>query len=179
MSGWRRRSWRPRVHELRRRGIDYRGVLYAGLMLTPEGPKVLEYNVRFGDPEAQVVLPRVTADLADVLASVAAGAMEAGPSFGDDAAVTVVCAAPGYPAAPRTGDLVEGLEAAAAVPGVQVFCAGVAADDAGRLVTAGGRVLDVTAVGPTVAVARERAYAAVAALDWPGLQVRSDIAAAV
>ena len=169
----------PTVHELRRRGIDYRGVLYAGLMLTPEGPKVLEYNVRFGDPEAQVVLPRVTADLADVLASVAAGAMEAGPTFGDDAAVTVVCASPGYPAAPRTGDLVEGLEAAAAVPGVQVFCAGVAADGAGRLVTAGGRVLDVTAVGPTVAVARERAYEAVAALHWPGLQVRSDIAAAV
>jgi phosphoribosylamine--glycine ligase len=169
----------PTVYELRRRGIDYRGVLYAGLMLTPEGPKVLEYNVRFGDPEAQVVLPRVTADLADVLASVAAGAMEVGPTFGDDAAVTVVCAAPGYPVAPRTGDLVEGLDAAAVVPGVQVFCAGVAVDDAGRLVTAGGRVLDVTAVGPTVAVARGRAYEAVAQLHWPGLQVRSDIAAAV
>ena len=169
----------PTVHELRRRGIDYRGVLYAGLMLTPEGPKVLEYNVRFGDPEAQVVLPRVTADLADVLASVAAGAMDAGPTFGDDAAVTVVCASPGYPAAPRTGEPVEGLEAAAAVPGVQVFCAGVAADGAGRLVTAGGRVVNVTGVGPTVAVARERAYQAVSALHWPGLQVRSDIAADV
>jgi len=169
----------PTVHELRRRGIDYRGVLYAGLMLTPDGPKVLEYNVRFGDPEAQVVLPRVSGDLADVLAAAAAGAMEAGPTFVADAAVTVVCAAPGYPVQPQTGAVIEGLEAAAAVPGVQVFCAGVASGPDGALVTAGGRVLDVTALGPTVGAARERAYEALAALHWPGLHARTDIAASV
>jgi phosphoribosylamine--glycine ligase len=169
----------PTVHELRRRGIDYRGVLYAGLMLTPDGPKVLEYNVRFGDPEAQVVLPRVAGDLADLLAMAAAGALDESPTFSDAAAVTVVCAADGYPVAPRAGDRIEGLEAAAAMPGVQVFCAGVAAGDRGGLVTAGGRVLDVTALGATVAEARARAYEAVAALRWPGLWARTDIAAGV
>jgi phosphoribosylamine--glycine ligase len=167
----------PTLHELRRRGIDYRGVLYAGLMLTPDGPKVLEYNVRFGDPETQVVLPRWTGDVTAILAACAAGSLKMQPTFSSDAAVTVVCASEGYPVAPRTGDRIEGMEAAAARPGVDVYCAGVAAGPDGALVTAGGRVLDVTALGSSVAEARSRAYAAVADLSWPGLQARADIAA--
>jgi phosphoribosylamine--glycine ligase len=167
----------PTLHELRRRGIDYRGVLYAGLMLTPDGPAVLEFNVRFGDPEAQVVLPLIDADVAELLAEVAAGNLRSAPAFKQEAAVTVVCAAPGYPAAPRTGDVIGGVDAARARPGVTVHCAGVGVDGAGRLVTAGGRVLSVTALGPDVVVARRRAYDAVACISWPGMQRRSDIAA--
>jgi len=161
---------------LRARGIDYRGVLYAGLMLTPDGPKVLEYNVRFGDPETQVVLPRLHSDLAGLLASAAAGRVEGPVEFDDGAAVTVVCAAEGYPQSPRTGDRIEGIDAASALEGVTVFCAGVAADTDGALVTAGGRVLSVTGQGPTLAVARERAYRGVGLVGWRGMQHRSDIA---
>ena len=101
------------------------------------------------------------------------------PTFSSDAAVTVVCASEGYPLAPRTGDRIEGLDAASARPGVDVYCAGVAAGDDGALVTAGGRVLNVTAVGPTVTEARSRAYAAVADLSWPGIQTRTDVASGV
>ena len=169
----------PTLHELRRRGIDYRGVLYAGLMLTPDGPKVLEYNVRFGDPETQVVLPRWTGDVAAVLAACAAGSLREQPTFAAESAVTVVCATEGYPQAPRTGDVIAGLDDAAAVSGAQVFCASVAAGEDGRLVTAGGRVLTVTGLGPTVADARARAYDAVGRISWPGMQARADIAAGV
>jgi phosphoribosylamine--glycine ligase len=168
----------PTLHALAARGIDYRGVLYAGLMLTPDGPKVLEYNARFGDPETQVVLPRMSSNLVDLLAGAAAGRLGADPTFSADAAVTVVCAAEGYPTAPRTGDVIEGLDEAMALDGVSVFCAGVDADPRGRLVTAGGRVLTVTGQGPTLADARARAYAGVAAVRWPGRHVRSDIALA-
>ncbi len=166
----------PTLAALRRRGIDYRGVLYAGLMLTDEGPTVLEFNVRFGDPEAQVVLPRLDTDLVALLAEAATGRLRTTPVFADDAAVTVVCATEGYPLAPRPGDPIEGLEEARAVEGISVHAAGVAAGADGALVTAGGRVLDVTAVAPTLAQARDRAYRAVAHLSWPGLQHRSDIA---
>lgn len=184
------RAVQPTLAELRQRGIDYRGVLYAGLMLTPQGIKVLEYNVRFGDPEAQVVLPRLRSDLADLLAGAAAGSLGDDPAFDDDAAVTVVCASEGYPASPRTGDLIAGIEAANCVEGVTVFCAGVASADEGQLgdispdqnsqglVTAGGRVLNITGQGPDLATARERAYAGVTHIDWPGRYVRFDIAAA-
>jgi phosphoribosylamine--glycine ligase len=185
----------PTLAALRRSGVVYRGVLYAGLMLTPDGPKMIEYNVRFGDPESQVVLPRLTSDLADLLASAADGRIgaTAGPSFADDAAVTVICSVEGYPTSPRTGDPIEGLDDARAVPGVEVFCAGVAAagDGSGgtrgasagggkartRLVTAGGRVLAVTGVGADIAAARARAYAGVERLSWPGMHHRTDIAA--
>ncbi|MGZ4758883.1 MAG: phosphoribosylamine--glycine ligase, partial [Acidimicrobiales bacterium] len=173
----------PTLAALRRQGIDYRGVLYAGLMLTPDGPKVIEYNVRFGDPEAQVVLPRVSSDLTQLLARAASGALDdEAPTFVDDAAVTVVCATEGYPRSPRLGDPIEGLDLAARVEGVSVFCAGVsrpegAADD-GPLLTAGGRVLALTGMGPDLATARSRAYQAVACVSWPGMHVRSDIAAA-
>jgi phosphoribosylamine--glycine ligase len=166
----------PTLSALRARGIDYRGVLYAGLMLTPEGPKMLEYNVRFGDPETQVVLPRLRTDLAALLTEAASGELSSTPAFVDDAAVTVVCAAEGYPRSPRTGDVIEGLDVARAIDGVTVFCAGVAEDDAGHLVSAGGRVLDVTGMGPDLATARARAYQAVACVSWPGMHVRSDIA---
>ena len=163
----------PTLHALSLRGIDYRGVLYAGLMLTAAGPKVLEYNVRFGDPEAQVVLPRLDCDLAALLAEAAAGRLVSEPSFVDDAAVTVVLATGGYPMSPRTGDPIVGMEAAAARPGVEVFCAGVGPG----LTTAGGRVLSVTGRAPTLFEARDRAYAAVSEISWPGMQFRADIAA--
>ena len=168
----------PTLEELRRRGIDYRGVLYAGLMLTEDGPRLVEYNVRFGDPEAQVVLPRMTTDLADLLAAAAAGDLTQAPppAFDSGACVTVVMASEGYPTAPRTGDPIEGIAAAEAA-GAMVFAAGVAfGPDDGALVTAGGRVLAVTGSGPTVAAAREHAYEAVDLIAWPGRYYRTDIA---
>jgi phosphoribosylamine--glycine ligase len=167
----------PTLVELQRRGIDYRGVLYAGLMMTQDGPKVLEFNVRFGDPEAQVVLPRLEGDVAALLGEAARGSLQTQPTFASDVAVTVVCAAPGYPAAPRVGDPITGLDAARAVPGVRVYFAGVGAGEGG-LVTAGGRVLAVTALAATLAEARGRAYAAAGHLSWPGMVRRSDIALA-
>jgi len=169
----------PTLAALRAEGIDYRGVLYAGLMLTADGPKMLEYNVRFGDPEAQVVLPRLASDLSALLLQAASGDLRDAPQFVDDAAVTVVCAAEGYPGNPRTGDPIDGLDEAGARPGVSVFCAGVRTDDSGGLVTAGGRVLAVTGMGPTIRAARERAYGAVDCISWPGMHHRHDIAARV
>ena len=146
-------------------------------MFTPTGPKVLEYNVRFGDPEAQVVLPRMASSLADLLAAAAEGSLGAAPEFDGGAAVTVVCATDGYPASPRTGDPIHGLEEANALDDVTVFCAGVGGSE-GRLTTAGGRVLAVTGQGPSVAAARDRAYAGAGAISWTGIQRRTDIAAA-
>jgi phosphoribosylamine--glycine ligase len=177
---------RPLVEELRRRGIDYRGVLYAGLMLTADGPKVIEYNVRFGDPEAEVVLPLLDVDAAELFLAVANGDLGGSkpPAFSDDAAVCVVLASPGYPDSPRTGDAIDGLDSAgqsvAAVEGVTVFHAGTRRHGPdGPFYTAGGRVLAVTAVAPTVEQARERAYAAAEPIDWEGMQMRHDIAALV
>jgi phosphoribosylamine--glycine ligase len=167
----------PLVAALRARSIDYRGVLYAGLMLTPDGPKVLEFNVRFGDPEAQAVLLRLENDLVGLLAEAAAGSLRSEPRFDAGAAVCVVCAAPGYPEAPKTGDPIAGLEDAAALEGVTVLHAGTAGGRGG-LVTAGGRVLGITGQGATIAEARARAYAGVSAVSWPGMQARSDIALA-
>lgn len=168
---------RPTLAELQRRGIDYRGVLYAGLMMTDAGPRLVEYNVRFGDPDSQVVLVRITSDLAALLAEAAAGALRSRPSWSDDAAVLVVAAAEGYPIAPRTGDTIQGLHEARAVPGASVHAAGVLADDRGRWHTAGGRVLNVIGRGPDVGAARAAAYDALARLTWPGMHHRRDIAA--
>ena len=172
------RAVRPTLHELARRGIAYTGVLYAGLMLTPDGPKVLEYNVRFGDPEAQAVLPRLSSDLGALCLEAARGGGDIDVRFTDDACVTVVLATEGYPAAPRKGDVIEGVDAAEDVAGVTVFHAGTAApaDDRNTLVTAGGRVLAVTAVAPTLTDARARAYEGVARISWSGMQYRPDIA---
>jgi len=169
----------PTLAALRARGIDYRGVLYAGIMLTAEGPKVLEFNVRFGDPETQVLVPRWQGDVTAVLAAAASGSLGsselAAPSFSHQSAVCVVLAADGYPAAPRTGDVITGLDVAAGMEGVQLFAAAVEGAGAG-LATSGGRVLSVSAVSDTLTEARARAYAAAAVVDWPGRQYRRDIA---
>jgi phosphoribosylamine--glycine ligase len=166
----------PTVAWLRKNDIDYRGVLYAGLMLTADGPKVIEYNVRFGDPEAQVVLPRITTDLAGLLVEVARGQLVSEPSFTSDAIVTVMMCTEGYPNAPRPGDHIEGLDEAQAMEGVKVYCAGVARDASARLTTAGGRVLSVTGRAPDLPRAREAAYRGVDVLHWPGAVLRRDIA---
>jgi phosphoribosylamine---glycine ligase len=174
----RRTVLEPTVAELARRGIRYQGVLYAGLTLTAEGPRVLEFNCRFGDPEAQAILPRMSSDLADLAWASAEGTL-AGRKVAWDPrpCVTVVLAAGGYPGSYRTGLEVDGLQAAAARPGVQLFHAGTALDAAGRVRTTGGRVLAVTALGDDLADARARAYAAAAMVHFDGLHYRRDIAA--
>ncbi len=167
----------PLVAALRARGIDYRGVLYAGLMLTADGPKVLEYNVRFGDPETQVVLPRLDGDLTALLAEAAAGELRTVPRFTDDAAVCVVLASEGYPEAPRTGDEIVGHRAATAMPWSSTPEPRSVAAEPGAVVTSGGRVLGVVALGASIDEARTRAYARVSRITWPGMHYRSDIAA--
>ena len=169
---------RPVVETMKRRGTPFHGVLYAGLMLTAAGPKVLEFNCRFGDPETQAVLPRLGSDLlALCLASREIGGLAgAEAEFGDDWAVTVVLASAGYPASSSKGDVITGVEEAAAVEGVEVTHAGTARSNGG-VVTAGGRVLNVTGLGPTAAEARRRAYDAAELIDFSGKQMRTDIAA--
>ncbi|MBK5287513.1 MAG: phosphoribosylamine--glycine ligase [Acidimicrobiia bacterium] len=171
------RAVQPTLATLARHDIDYRGVLYAGLMLTPQGPKVIEYNVRFGDPECEVIVPRFASDLAVHCAEAATGRLETPIEFRDDACVTVVLASEGYPVEPRTGDVIDGLDAATALDDVIVFHAGTATRGE-DIVTAGGRVLAVTALGPDVAAARARAYEAADLISWPGVSRRTDIAAA-
>lgn len=168
----------PTLAALRGRGIDFRGCLYAGLILTDEGPKLLEYNVRFGDPDSQVVLLRMTSSLVDLLVAAADGDLStvAAPTFADDTAVLVVAASEGYPVHPRTGDAIDGIEGARAVEGATVLAAGVGQRD-GVLTTAGGRVLNVVGRGPDAAAARAVAYEAIGHLSWPGEHHRSDIAA--
>jgi len=170
----------PLVGTLIARGIDYRGVLYAGLMLTPDGPKVLEFNVRFGDPETQVLLPRLLDDPVELLTRTAAGRLGDAPRFSESAAVCVVQSVAGYPSAPTTGDLIAGLapdgQLADARDGVTVFHAGTERGGDGRFRTAGGRVLGVTALAPTVPAARQRAYEAAGRISWPGCHYRTDIA---
>jgi phosphoribosylamine---glycine ligase len=166
----------PLLAELARRGIPFSGCLYAGLMLTADGPRVLEYNVRFGDPETQALVARLDGDLAAALAAIAHGAPDdVDLDVSDDAAVTLVLAAPGYPEAPRTGQPIEGIERAEALAGVSVQHAGTALRD-GRLVVAGGRTLGVTATAPTLHLARERAMAGALEIEFDGKQVRGDIA---
>lgn len=165
----------PTLWSLRKDGIEYSGILYCGLMLTQDGPKVLEFNCRFGDPEAQAVLPRLTGDFGELLASAARGDLD--PSVvgvSPDAALTVVAAADGYPESPRRGDLVEGLDEAGEVEGAVVFHAGTRRTEEG-IVTDGGRVLAVTGVGADLQAARDVAYSAVDLIDWPGKYVRRDI----
>jgi phosphoribosylamine--glycine ligase len=166
----------PVVDELRRRGTPFHGVLYAGLMLTAAGPKVLEFNVRFGDPETQAVLPRLRSDLLDLLTRAATPAALTGvrPQWDDRAAVTVVLASAGYPASASAGDRIDGLDAVPA--GVEITHAGTAIGSDGGLVTAGGRVLNVTALGATPADARDAAYAAADLITFEGRQLRRDIA---
>ena len=147
-------------------------------MLTESGPKVLEFNCRFGDPETQAILPRLRSDLLEALgASIPPGGLAGAElDFSDDAAVTVVLASRGYPESSSRGDRIEGLEDAESIEGVEVLHAGTA-EDGGELVTAGGRVLNVTGLGATLAEARERAYSAAERIDFDGRQLRGDIAA--
>ena len=171
-----KRFVQPTLDELRSRGIDYRGVLYTGLMLTDEGPRLVEFNVRFGDPDSQVVLLRLTSDLGKILHEAATGSLATEPAYDDGAAVLVALAAEGYPTDVRVGDEIRGLDEADALEGVDVLCAGVATGADGQLVTAGGRVVEVVGRGPDVPTARARAYAAAGCLVWPGLHHRTDIA---
>lgn len=166
----------PTLDALRERGVDYRGCLYAGLMLTPDGPKVVEYNVRFGDPEAQVVLPRFDGDFAAFLYEAATGDLRTEPTFVDDAYVCLALAAEGYPGEVRTGDAIEGIDDAEALDGVRVLRLAVTADDDGVVRTNGGRVLNVVASGPTVDDARALAYEAAGRISWRGMHYRTDVA---
>lgn len=168
---------RPTLSAMAAAGTPFTGVLYAGLMLTAKGPKLIEYNVRFGDPEAQVLMARLDSDLVDLLLACATGRLaEVTPLWSDDAAVTVVYAAMGYPATPITGTVIDNLDAAAAL-GVEVFHAGTKRGAGGKLVAGGGRVLAVTARGQTQADARALAYAAIRKIRWHGGFYRRDIAA--
>ena len=167
----------PTLQTLIDRGIDYRGVLYAGIMNTASGPKILEYNVRFGDPEAQVVLPRMESSLFRLLREAAQGNIEHSPAFIDDVMVTVVCASEGYPEAPKAGKVIQGLNDARNQPGVEgVFCAGVSQNDRGQLITSGGRVITVTGKGATHEQARTNAYRSTDLITWKGMYKRGDIA---
>ena len=173
----------PTVAELQRRSIDYRGVLYAGIMLTSKGPMILEYNARFGDPETQALVPLYGDDLFDLLLSVGEGRLKTSSPVVTGAAVTVILASHGYPQSPRRGDVITGLaedgQLAQSVEGVTVFHAGTAIDDGGRFVTAGGRVVAVTGVAASVAEARRRAYVGASLITFEGRVMRSDIALAV
>jgi phosphoribosylamine--glycine ligase len=166
----------PVLDELGHRGIPFHGVLYAGLMLTAEGPKVLEFNVRFGDPETQAILPRLRSDLLGLLerATVSGGLADARLDWASESAVTVVLASRGYPESSSSGDVITGLDA---IEGdVYVTHAGTARSDSGEIVTAGGRVLNVTGLGADLADARSAAYAAADMIEFSGKQVRRDIA---
>jgi phosphoribosylamine---glycine ligase len=166
----------PVLDELAHRGMPFHGVLYAGLMMTEDGPRALEFNVRFGDPETQAILPRLGTDLLGLMeASTKPGGLsDVDLEWAPETAVTVVLASRGYPESSSSGDVISGLDR---VPGgVHVTHAGTARTDSGTIVTAGGRVLSVTALGADAAAAREAAYAAADVIDFPGKQLRRDIA---
>jgi phosphoribosylamine---glycine ligase len=166
----------PVVDEMRHRGTPFHGCLYAGLMLTADGPRVLEFNVRFGDPETQAVLPRLRSDLLDLLqrSRVPGGLAGDDPEWDERWAVSVVLASGGYPEAPSTGDVISGLDAVR--PDAEVTHAGTGSGPDGAIVTAGGRVLNVTALGDGPAAARAAAYAAADLITFEGRQLRRDIA---
>jgi phosphoribosylamine--glycine ligase len=174
------RVLQPTVDEMRRRGTPFVGLLYAGLALTSRGLRVVEFNARFGDPETQVVLARLRNPLGALLYAAATGTLELTEPlhWTEDVAVTVVVAAANYPGTPRTGDEITGLDAANSVSGVHVIHAGTKADPDGTVRSAGGRVLCVTALGPDLPAARERAYTGLAAISLHGAQHRTDIALA-
>jgi phosphoribosylamine--glycine ligase len=173
----------PVIRQLDVEGTPFIGLLYAGLILTPAGIRVIEFNARFGDPETQVVLPRLRTPLSRLLLAAAAGNLEdePQPEFSDDVAITVVLASEGYPESPQTGRLIEGLTDAASVDGVQIVHAATGAPDApgGSLVATGGRVLNVVATGTDFTDARMRAYDAIGQIRLDGAHYRRDIAARV
>jgi phosphoribosylamine--glycine ligase len=164
------------VAALQSEGIDYRGVLYGGFILTDQGPRVLEFNARFGDPETQVVLPLLQSDLLEVMLAVGNGDLKQDVlRWSDQWAISVVLASAGYPGTYQTGQPISGIEAAEALPNVTVFHAGTRRDSGGRLLTDGGRVLNVTALANSFEEARAQAYRAVDLIDFPGKQYRLDI----
>lgn len=166
----------PTLAELTKRGIDYRGVLYAGVMVCEDGPKIIEFNVRFGDPETQVVIPRVAEGLGELLYECAMGSLSSSPTVSDTSMVTVVLAAKGYPQTVETGAIVEGLDVAMSREGVQVFLAGTSYDEEqDHFFVSGGRVVSVTAEGVTLSEARDRAYQGTRDIRFEGMQYRSDI----
>ena len=166
---------RPTVDAMAKRGAPFHGVLFAGLMITADGPKLIEYNVRFGDPETQVLMLRLKSDLLPALLACADGVLDRFDlRWSDEAALTVVMAANGYPGPPEVGSEIKGLDAAGAVEGVEIFHAGTRRDG-DRLLAHGGRVLNISASGATVAEAQARAYGAAARIDWPGGFYRRDI----
>lgn len=165
----------PTLKAMRERGTPFQGFLYAGLMLTADGPMLIEYNVRLGDPEAQVLMMRLDTDMVELMWATATGTLaDIEPRFTKDAAVTVVMAANGYPWKPVVGTVIDGLPAAEAL-GVKIFHAGTRRTDDGRLVAAGGRVLNVTAAGHDISEARALAYAAIRKIRWHGGHFRRDI----
>ena len=169
----------PVLDELARRGTPFHGILYAGLMMTAEGAagvRVLEFNVRFGDPETQAILPRLRSDLLSLLEAACqpGGLRDVTVEWADQTAVTVVLASAGYPLSSSSGDVITGLERVG--PDIYVTHAGTARDASGQIVTAGGRVLSVTALGADAAAGRDAAYAAADMIDFPGRQLRHDIA---
>jgi len=165
----------PTVRGMASRGTPYTGVLFAGLMITAQGPQLIEYNARFGDPETQVLMLRMKSDLLAALLATCEGRLDGYEvAWHDDAALTVVMAAKGYPGTPEKGSEIRGLDTASQMPGVEIFHAGTRADGA-RLLAGGGRVLNVTARGRTVAEAQARAYAAIDRIDWPSGFCRRDI----
>ena len=167
---------RPALAEMARRGTPFRGILYAGLMLTAEGAKLIEFNVRFGDPECQALLPRMMSDLLPALQAAYDGELKNFDlRWHDAASIAVVMAARGYPEAPERGSEIRGLDRAAAVPNVQIFHAGTDDDATGRIRAAGGRVLNVCATGTDLPAARDAAYAAIRLIDWPEGFCRHDI----
>jgi phosphoribosylamine--glycine ligase len=170
------RILRPALAEMARRGTPFRGILFAGLMLTGDGPKLIEFNVRFGDPECQALLLRLKSDLLAALQAACDGELKHFDlRWHDHPSIAVVLAARGYPAAPESGSAIRGLDRAAAVPDAQVFHAGTRADPDGTIRAAGGRVLTVCATGKDLHAARASAYAAVDAIDWPEGFCRRDI----
>jgi len=167
----------PTLEGMVAEGTPFRGVLYVGLMLTGQGPRVIEYNARLGDPETQAILPRLQTDLVDVMEAIADGRLgSAQIDWSDESCVCIVAASRGYPGAFEKGKEIRGLDQANSIGGVVVYHAGTARDAQGNLVTAGGRVLGVTALGSSLAEARSRAYQAIGAISFDGMHYRGDIA---
>jgi phosphoribosylamine--glycine ligase len=167
---------RPTLHGCIRDGFPFRGILFLGLMMTDDGPQVLEYNVRFGDPETQAILVRLETDLVDICGAMISGRLnELNIEWASGESACVILASQGYPGKPRTGEVINGLEATSALEGVNIFHSGTAFNANKQYVTAGGRVLGVTAVGNDLAAALGKAYSAVGQISWPGMQYRHDI----
>lgn len=167
---------KPTLHGCIREGFRFRGILFLGIMMTANGPKLLEYNVRFGDPETQSILVRLETDLVDICEAMLAGTLnDLAIEWRQGSSACVVLASLGYPAAPKTGDLIHGLDNAKCVPGIEIFHAGTSALTEGEYYTAGGRVLGITSTGDDLSQALQTAYEATAKISFPGMQYRKDI----